>query len=369
MVQENPKALKHMYGPAFIKRFSKALSEAWTLFDQKSFTALTNELLKLEMKPRVRLIRDELRRQLPPTFSESLRILMKAVESGDLSGFDLWPITEFIQAFGLEDEKLSLEAQKRLTEIFTAEFSIRPFLAKSPDRTLNYLLKCTTDKSDKVRRWASEGSRPRLPWGQKLQHFIDHPELTLPILDKLCADESLFVRKSVANHLNDISKDHPKLVIRVLKAWLQQYSGQEKIRIIWIARHSLRTLIKQGDSDALKLIGIDPTSKVSISAFKLDKKTYAMDERLNFSFKLSSLENTTKSFVVDYKIHYLRNNGSHSAKVFKLKTVKLKSFEDIVITKGHHLKEVTTRVHYPGVHSLEIMINGQSFKKVKWTLT
>lgn len=367
MTDHNPNALKHLYGEEFLKRMAEAFS-CYAKFDVKAFFKIKKTLFSLEMKPRVLLIRDELHRQLPPDFPRALKWIMKAHKSGKMKGFDYWPLTEYIQLYGLEHSELSLDALKEITIPFTGEFAVRPFLIKEPQGTLNYLLECARDPHHSVRRWASEGSRPRLPWGMKLHLFIQEPTFTLPILDELKFDPELFVRKSVANHLNDIAKDHPDLVIKTLKAWKKLAKGEDQVRLEWIIRHSLRTLIKEGNPEALKLLGADSAVKVKLSRFSLKENRLRLNERLCFEFEVASQSSKKQKLVIDYRIHFQKAGGKTSPKVFKLKTLELAAGGKISICKDHVLRVVTTRKHYWGKHALEILINGVAYKKVEWDL-
>jgi 3-methyladenine DNA glycosylase AlkC len=364
----NPKALKHLFNLALLRRMSDAIGQVYVSFDRKRFLAIMNQLETLEMKPRVRCLRDELRTQLPKDYSKALQILLKSARSGTLKGFDLWPYSEFIQTYGLEDLTLSLEALKDLTPLFSSEFAVRPFLKRYPVETLKFLLQCAQDENVDLRRWASEGSRPRLPWGERLQGFIEHPSSTAAILEQLKFDSALYVRKSVANHLNDIAKDHPQLVLELLARWKKLAGPKHSIHIGWIIRHSLRTLIKSGNAQALQLIGVSTDPKIQLNDFKLNQKSFQLGDRIQFRFKISSSSAKPQKLVIDYIIHFVRANQKTSAKVFKLKTVVLPAGEELVISKVHHLKKVTTRTHYPGIHFLEIQVNGGLLGRVKWCL-
>jgi 3-methyladenine DNA glycosylase AlkC len=216
---ENPAAFKHALGKALLVRQAAAIKAVYPEFAQSQFVKLADELEGLELKSRVRRIRDELHRFLPPSYPQALKILLASTKSGKLSGFDLWPYSDFIQTFGLDHVDLSLKALRQMTSLFSSEFAIRPFLLKHPAITLKFLKQSMTDSSMDIRRWTSEGSRPRLPWGEKLGPFIHDPSPTLPILESLKYDAELYVRKSVSNHLNDIAKDHPQRVLELLKRW------------------------------------------------------------------------------------------------------------------------------------------------------
>ncbi|MDX9732466.1 MAG: DNA alkylation repair protein, partial [Bdellovibrionales bacterium] len=274
---------------------------------------------------------------------------------------------EFIQVYGLNHLAPSLEALKEITILFTGEFAVRPFIKKYPQKTLAFLKACAKSDNAHVRRWASEGSRPRLPWGERLDLVIQNPTLTLEILELLKHDPELYVRKSVANHLNDISKDNPKVAIETLKRWSKASRGQDQ-NIAWITRHALRTLIKKGDPAALALIGIKRDIKISVKKLKTDRASYRIGDKLEFSFEIVSTHTKPQDLVIDYIVHYVKSNGATSPKVFKFKTLTLKPDERVALRKVHHLKQVTTRRHYSGKHTIEIQINGLSQGKTHWPL-
>ncbi len=368
-VKENPDAFKHRYGPELLKRMSNAIHAVHPAFDRKHFQSLMGELAKLEMKPRVRLLREELKKQLPKDFPRALKILLKSTRKGALESFDLWPYSDFIQTFGLEDVELSLDALRELTPLFSSEFAIRPFLIRHPARTLKYLIHCARDPNVNVRRWASEGSRPRLPWGERLHEFVRDPSPTLKILELLKHDTELYVRKSVSNHLNDIAKDHPERVIQVLTKWRKSAGAEHSRKLEWITHRALRTLIKAGHTGALKLIGVSSEAQVSLTGLELGNKSYRIGERIEFEFMIRSRSVKPQKLVVDYIVHFVKARGGTSPKVFKLKTLHLPAGREAVIGKSHHLKAVTTRAHFPGEHLLEIQVNGRVRGRAKWRLS
>ncbi len=365
---ENESALKHLYNQALLDRMAKALGRADSSFDQKRLRSLMPKLTLLEMKPRVRFIRDELYEILPKDYARALKILLQSVRVGELSGFDLWPYTEFIQLHGLKDPARSLEALREITKKFTSEWAVRPFLIQDAKGTLRYLADCTKDEDTHVRRWASEGSRPRLPWGERLQDFVRDPKPTLKILENLKFDDELYVRKSVANHLNDIAKDHPDLVVQTLARWKKEAGSRHAEKIDWTIHRSLRTLIKQGHVGALKLIGVSDKPQIAFRDLKLKPAKIAMGDRIEFAFAVQSKSKTPQRLVVDYVIHFVKSNKTTAPKVFKMKTVELKSGDVMTFEKSHHIKPITTRVYYSGIHYLEIQINGSSYGKVPWNL-
>ncbi|WP_032112703.1 DNA alkylation repair protein [Candidatus Paracaedibacter symbiosus] len=364
----NPQALKHIFNKLLLERMSQAIGKVYPPFNQQCFLELAQELETVEMKGRVLLIRNELRNQLPQDFSQAVKILLQSTECGALNGFALWPYTEFIQAYGLEEVKLSLDALKELTRLFTSEFAVRPFLKRHPSYTLQYLETCALDKDVHVRRWACEGTRPRLPWGERLQEFVRDPSPPLLILERLKFDSELYVRKSVSNHLNDIAKDHPDWVITLLSSWKKSAGTEDAAKIEWIIHRALRTLIKKGHPEALKLIDVSQDAQIKITEFKINQKKFTIGEQIEFEFRLQSLSANPQKVVIDYIIHFVKANQSKSPKVFKLKALMLPAKGVGLITKSHHLKKVTTRTHYPGLHLLEIQVNGRVLHQMDWEL-
>jgi 3-methyladenine DNA glycosylase AlkC len=356
-------ALKEMYDRDCLKRLAEAFS-----FEQKEFMSLLPQLKNLEMKPRVQRIRDEIHKQLAGPYPKALQALVKASRHQKLKAFDLWPFTEFVQTYGLEHPELSLKALRDMTPRFTSEWAVRPFIKKYPQQTMKFLLQCAQDQNESVRRWSSEGLRPRLPWGERLQDFVKDPKPTLPILEKLKFDESLYVRKSVANHLNDIAKDHPDLVVDLLATWKKASGPRHAKKIDWTIRRSLRTLIKAGHIGALNLIGVSAKAQIQLVDFKIQKKKVKMGERMEFEFQIQSLSKKAQNLVIDYIIHFVKSNQSTAPKVFKLKTFELQGNSVLYFKKSHHFKPITTRKYYAGVHSLEIQINGRVLGKQDWIL-
>ena len=368
MAEENENAFKHQFGKELVARIASSIGEVYRAFDHRQFLSLAPSLKPLEMKARVRFLRDEISKLLPSQFPQALQILMNSVKFGKLKGFDLWVYTEFIQTHGLGYRKESLEALKVLTTLFTSEWAVRPFLRQFPEHTLAFLLVCAAHEDEKVRRWASEGSRPRLPWGEKLHHFIKTPDATLPILELLKHDEALFVRTSVANHLNDIAKDNPDFVLKVLKEWKKEASEKDKPKLDWIIRRALRTLIKNGNPAALELVGVDASAKISVSNFSVTPKEISLGDRITFGATIKSLSKSPQKLVIDYVLHLVKSHGGTAPKVFKCKVATLKPGESLDLEKSHHLKKVTTRTYYPGRNALELQINGKSYGKRSWVL-
>jgi 3-methyladenine DNA glycosylase AlkC len=369
-MSESSTAFKNLIDQKLLKRLGRALEKADSRIDGKELTAVAKKLDDLELKARVKLVSATLHGILPKDFERAAKILLRSAKDGDLSGFALWPYTDFVQTYGLEHFDASMNALKELTQLFTSEFAIRPFILKNPDRTLAWLKTQLKHPSPHVRRWISEGTRPRLPWGERLTNFIKDPRPGLELLEELKYDDEVYVRKSVANHLNDVSKDHPELLLRTLTRWNKEappgHKHHEKIR--WITRHSTRTLVKAGHPGALKLAGVEPNPKVRIEALKLTRTTCPIGEELEFHFHVTSTARDRQKLIIDYIVHYQKANGATSPKVFKLKTVTIEPRAQVKVLKAHSLKPVSVRKLYPGAHALEIQVNGKIVARQAWTL-
>jgi 3-methyladenine DNA glycosylase AlkC len=368
-VADNPNAFKHWIGPALLDRLATEIDRVKPGLDTGALRAIAPRLVPLELKDRVRLVRDTLRDVLPGRYPRALAILVRVARRPSLKGFDLWPITEFVQTYGVDEDDLdrSMQALHGLTQRFTAEFALRPFLKKDHRRTFKTLACWAADPNHHVRRAASEGTRPRLPWGERVPALID-PQPGLALLEQLRFDPELYVRKSVANHLNDISKDHPALVIETLKRWEQEAPVSARVHVQWIVRHALRGLIKAGHPDALALIGVDHRADVALRRFRLARRTLRVGDALQFAFALESTSRAPQRVVVDYILHFVNASGRHGVKVFKLKTFDLPGGARVELSKSHSLRPITTRTYYPGKHRLQIQVNGVVSHDVTWSL-
>jgi len=359
-------AFKNLINSSVVKKMGKIFHEVYPSFDQKRFQKISTKLDALELKQRVQLLTTGLRAELPGHYPEDMKVIEKVLKKKVLTGFELWPISEYISQYGLEHFDESLDLMYQLTQQFTSEFAVRPFLLKDPNRILTKFKSWLKDENVHVRRWISEGSRPLLPWGGKIHSFIMKPE-TLHLLDKLKYDDELYVRKSVANHLNDITKHHPDLVVKTLKSWIKDSPEIHVEKIHWIKRHALRTLIKKGDVGALGLMGVNQKSDVVVKSLKLNKQNYVLGDYLEFEFILESKAKKTQRLIIDYSIGFIKSNGRVSFKVFKLKTLQIEPGEKIVIKKRHSLKRISTMTYYPGKHQLLVQVNGQAGRPISWT--
>lgn len=248
-----------------------------------------------------------------------------------------------------------MEALTELTRFGTAEFAIRPFLLQDTERTLAVMRRWTSSADEHIRRLASEGSRPRLPWAWRIPALRDDPTLAAQILEALKADPSPYVRKSVANHLNDIAKDRPDWLLDRLSEWTI-----DDPHTVWIIRHALRTLIKKGEPRALALIGVGHGASVPVRRFSIEPNVVRLGETIVIEVELASTSPDDQRLVVDYRIHYARAGGKAAAKVFKLRTFDLPAGQTAKLGIRQAIRDFSTRRHYPGRHEVELVVNGEA---------
>ncbi len=364
--------MKNGLGNAAVERIAESLARTVPGFPKKAFSADAMAGLEVrELKERVRYIIGVLHAYLPTDFNETVEILTQLKAHwipGDptdpLRGFAAWPIIDYIGEYGLNHPKKALDALKNLTALFSAEFAIRPFITEHFELTFRRLEQWCNDPDEHVRRLVSEGLRPRLPWGTQLPQFMNDPAPVLYLLEKLKDDPSEYVRRSVANNLNDISKDHPDTVIALCRCWGKQASSERK-RII---RHATRTLVKAGHPDVFGLLGYTKNPELKRLILNLDSDCINLGGTLSFKVKLQSTSSKPQSVVIDYAVHHMKFNGKTSPKIFKFKTLQIAPGATVELTKQHTIKPVTTRKYYPGKHALEILINGKTFGQVDFTL-
>ncbi len=355
-----------------LDRLVEAMILSWPAFDGPRFKreALSG-LDDLELKDRVRHIIAVLNRFLPEDYPSALKIVVRAGghfprgRPGDaLAGFAAWPLIDWVPEHGLNHFDPSLKALKKLTSLFSAEFAVRPFLLQDADRALGHLRGWLDDPDEHVRRLVSEGTRPRLPWGCQLPMFRDDPGPVIELLTRLRDDPAEYVRRSVANNLNDIAKDHPAEVVRVCRVWMKGASDQRR----WVIRHGLRTLVKQGDKGALKVLGYTTDPKVE-AQLELSTKSMKIGGDMIIEVDLVSTARRTQKLVVDYVVHHQRAGGKTTPKVFKLRTLDLGPGESVILQKKHSFAPRTVRRYYPGKHTVELMVGGRSLGRRSFTLT
>ncbi|MBO9152133.1 DNA alkylation repair protein [Chitinophaga sp. GCM10012297] len=356
--------LKEMFNREFYRHFAQAFAGADKNFNPKTFIKdVTQGMETLSLNGRLRNTSVMLHKHLPGDFTKAAEVLFKAAPSLQ-TGYTALVLPDFVALYGKQHFDLSMEALKRFTTIGSSEFAIREFLKTDLDKTLKVMNKWAEDKNHHVRRLASEGSRPRLPWSFKLDGIIKKPALTQTILEKLNADEELYVRKSVANHLNDHSKDNTAYMLQLVKNWDKRHR-----HTAWIIKHAIRTLIKKGDKEALDIFGFGEEAQVKFGRFWLDKTSLRLGDTLQFSFQLASKKETPQKLVIDYAVHYIKSSGETSKKVFKLKETELQPGQTLQIVKKQLFQDLTTRKHYPGKHLLEIIVNGKTMGSKGFSLS
>lgn len=342
---------KNIYNEKEIKRLGDEICKVYPSFnDSEFYNSLINDAWEVkELKERQRAICLALGEFLPLKYLEALDILKKVQDK--FSGLFHLVFPDFVEVYGLEYYDESIEALRLFTTQCSSEFAVRPYLIKYP-KFIEVFKIWAKDESEHVRRLASEGCRPRLPWGIALQEYKKDPSKVLEVLELLKDDESEYVRKSVANNLNDISKDNPKIVKEVFKNWY----GKSK-KTDWIIKHAARGLLKEGDREVLELFGYS-SKGIEVTDLKADE-SIKLNEYLNFSFCVSSKKPLGK-LRLEYKLGLLRQKGKVNYKVFKISEREEKQ-NSITIEKSHHFKEVTTRKYYEGLHSITIVVNGKEF--------
>jgi 3-methyladenine DNA glycosylase AlkC len=358
---------KNLLNPTLVRASGVALAKAWPAFDRQHFerAALTG-LDALEMKARAMQIAGALEATLPQDFDAACSVIEAALaapididgvasahQGEGLAGWIVWPLGEFVARRGIRHPERALRALHALTQRLTAEWAIRPLIVAHPCLALDTLLAWTRDPSPHVRRLASEGSRPRLPWGLQLKSLIADPSPTLPILAALQDDRSDYVRRSVANHLNDIAKDHPQLVVD----WVQRHLPGAPNERRALLSHASRTLIKQGHAGMLALWGAGSAFDGRCT-FKATPKRVQVGDSVALTLTLRSTSTAAQALLIDYSVHHVKANGSTSAKVFKGWKLKLDAGESRTLTRQHSFKAVTTRRYHAGPHRFEVSING-----------
>jgi 3-methyladenine DNA glycosylase AlkC len=369
---------KNLIQAAGIERAADVLARHQRGFDRGRFLALaTRGLDALELKARAMQIADALEATLPADFGAAAAVIEASLappsdapagatgsSGGDgLAGWFLWPVGEWVARRGLGQPERALQLLHALTQRFTAEWAIRPFIVRHPALVFATLQRWTQDPSAHVRRLVSEGSRPRLPWGLQLKGLIADPSPTLPLLRALQDDASEDVRRSVANHLNDIAKDHPGLVADWLAENLPGASPARRA----LLRHASRTLIKAGDRRVLAAWGLDRPYQGQ-ARLTLQPRRLRVGEDLALTLVLASTAKGAQKLAIDYAVHHVKADGRLSPKVFKGWTLELAAGESRTLVRRHSMREVTTRRYHPGRHALDVRINGRVVAHAEFAL-
>lgn len=359
-----------------IAQMAHHIQRAWPRFPAAGFQqAALQGLDALELKARVNHVAQQLAQHLPADFAQSADILVRSLkripppvfehdpdkalgelqtDDTGLAGWSVWIMGEYVATHGLDHPHDALPALHALTQRSTAEFAIRPFLLRHPDLCFQTLQTWAHDPSAHVRRLVSEGSRPRLPWGLRLHPLVQDPSPCWPLIRQLQDDPSEYVRRSVANHLNDIGKDHPDLLVDWVKTHLSDASPQRQK----LLRHASRSLIKQAHPGMLAAWGLHRPFEGQVQ-LTLSSQRLRLGDDLHLTVHLQATSHKPQTVALDYVVHHVRANGGTSPKVFKGKEWTLDGRGAQQWHKRHSLKPVTTRTYYPGLHRVDVQINGQ----------
>jgi 3-methyladenine DNA glycosylase AlkC len=348
-----------------VQQLTKCLQRAAP--DQKwpSLKASTKTFAQLGLGERATIVRDALLIDLPSSYVATAKIFRAALKDDSFTSWMLWPVGEAAALKALSsrrdaDFEDGLKLLAQLTGRFSSEFSIRTFLNADLQRTLDVAVLWTTNDDEAVRRLASEGTRPRLPWAKQVPAISAHPEAALPILDRLYCDESETVRRSVANHLNDISRADPELAVRTAARWLKSPDATTPRMV----RHAMRTLIKQADPGALMLLGYSSSDDVTIGTPSIASRVVSIGGELMFEGVIVNDGPHEVRLVIDYVVLYQKANGTLAPKVFKLSAKTLQPGERLTVQKRHSFKPISTRKHYVGPHALALQVNGARSQNV-----
>lgn len=358
-----------MIGPEVASRLSQAMHQVLPNIKLPRLAASASSLTELSLRDRVQLLHDALLDEVPGDYAAFAATVRQArISTSDFSGWLIWPVTTAVATRAVQEntaesfmDALALLAE--LTEELTAEFALRTLLRHDLPAALKQISLWTSSPNEHVRRLASEGTRLFLPWAIRVPALAEHPEYTVPILNALYQDPSDYVRRSVANHLNDLSRDHPELVLQTVRGW-NDAKDQNTPALL---RHALRTLVKRGNVQALEVLGFAPVS-VQVHGPQLEDQRIGFSGALKFSAELTNTGEQPAKMVVDYVIHHRRANGTTSPKVFKLTTATLPVGEKLQLTKEHSFRPITTRRYYPGEQHIALQVNGVPTELISFEL-
>lgn len=353
-----PELLKNRYYHAdTIRQLALRLKAVYPSFQTDDFVGdIMDETWDgLALKARMRKTTVHLGKYLPTDYAQALAVLDQVVVGYPPGFYDfaLMCFPDFVEVYGQDacHWDLSIAALERYTPFSTSEFAVRPFIINDEERMMRQMAVWARHDNAHVRRLASEGCRPQLPWGQALNCFKKDPLPVLAVLELLKADPSLYVRKSVANNLNDISKTHPALIVKTARNWYGENAYTD-----WIVKHGCRTLLKRGNREVLSLFGFADDDCVNIDNFALEAASVHIGEKLAFSFTVSAKDTTRAR--LEYGIDYVKANGRRSRKIFQISEILLKAAQEKTYMKTHTFSDLSTRKHYPGIHSITLIVNG-----------
>lgn len=362
---------KDLYSKEFFTIFTKVLDNVITDFNTKKFITeiYISEWENMEFKQRMFHISSVMRSYLSIKFEESTNQIfeiisaLKAIEVNKTIKYAELAfifIPDFIEKNGINEFETSVSAFEKITEFTSCEFAVRPFIIKYENKMLERVLVWTKHENQHIRRLASEGSRPRLPWGIAIKELKKNPQPLIPILESLKNDPSEYVRKSVANNLNDISKDNPQIISDIAKLW----KGKSK-ETDWIIKHACRTLLKAGNKEIMQLFGFCNPDEIELKKLSLRSNVVKIGEELEFSFQLQNKALESKKIRLEYAIYYLKKNSSLSKKIFKISEKDYLPMSVTTLHRRQSFRLISTRKYHVGKHVLGIIINGIEFEKIE----
>ena len=357
-------AWKNMLNHDTVSAFAQAIKSVYSSFPADDFVKSTVDETwdDLELMARGRKVTLGMREFLPQDYGEAIAIMDKAIEVSD--AFFKMCFPTYVEMYGQDeaDWDLSMHAMELYTQYASSEFAVRPFIIKHEKRMMEQMYAWSKHENEHVRRLSSEGCRPALPWGQALNSFKKDPSPVLPILEQLKTDPSAYVRKSVANNLNDISKTHPDLVAKLAKSWYGKHEYTD-----WIVKHGCRTLLKKGNRDVLAIFGFHDVSSIDVSNFAINKNSVVLGEEFTFSFDILTKEATKVR--LEYGIDFMKANGKQNRKIFQISELPLKENQKKLYTKNHSFEDLSTRKHYTGKHAITLIVNGVERGTLDFELT
>lgn len=362
--------LKNLYNTRFLSSFAAHFHEVAPHFEKERFLhdVFDQQWEERELKQRMRHIATVINKNLRGNFEEKMETISAVIEHLRKVGMgensiEYMFFPDFVEQYGLAQPDVSLRAIEYITQFTSCEFALRPFLLQYPDMVMHQMLEWSKHADHRVRRFSSEGCRPRLPWAMAIPSLKKDPGPVLPILENLKNDPSEFVRRSVANNLNDIAKDHPATVLEIAKKW----QGQSK-ETDWIIKHGCRTLLRKADPAILAHFGLSTSFGCTIEELRLASEQVRVSESLHFTFSLTNRSNKDEKLRVEYAIYYVKANGKQSKKLFKITENTYKAGVNYTFSRSQAFRDMTTRKHYPGVHKLAVVINGVEMASGEFTL-
>lgn len=362
--------LKNRYNDQFFEAMTASIKTVDTDFDETSFlkTIHDAEWDKRELKQRMRHISETLKTHLSGDFKQQVATVLalvnylQKVQPSEMS-FEYMFLPDFVEIYGGDDYETSINAFEKITQYTSCEFAVRPFLLKYPEKMMAQMLRWSTHENAMVRRLSTEGCRPMLPWAMGLPYLKKDPTPILPILEKLRNDESKSVRLSVANNLNDISKNQPEIVIGYAKKWLG-----ESPEVDWVVKHACRTLLKQGNMEVMPLFGFGSVADIAIENFQILTPIVKVGEYFEFEFDLRNTASKPIKLRLEYGLYYQKANGSLSKKVFKVSEKEYGKDSTTSIHRKQHFKVISTRKYHLGLHQVSLIINGVELERYDFEL-